>query len=177
MNEDLKKKKKDLMKPDWTENLQHALEKLPKEEARQIVESMNKREIYSKVNNRKYQEDYIADYLEYLWKISESAYWKHVCATFDKQEGFLWGGYLWHLEKMCHIAIPSFVLKGVLDFILNSKGTDFEAVACIIKAQVIRFNRLEEINQYISALSKEQQDYMNKTIKEMIDCKPVYDSY
>ena len=31
---------------------------------------MTDSEVFSKVNNRRFQEDYIADYIEYLWTIS-----------------------------------------------------------------------------------------------------------
>ena len=63
-NKKLSEKKQELMKPDWTENLHHELQELPLQEAKWIVENMTDSEIFSKVNNRRFQEDYIADYIE-----------------------------------------------------------------------------------------------------------------
>lgn len=80
-NKKLSEKKQELMKPDWTENLHHELQELPLQEAKWIVENMTDSEIFSKVNNRRFQEDYIADYIEYLWTISPIAYWKHIIAS------------------------------------------------------------------------------------------------
>lgn len=66
------------MEPDWTENLHHELQKLPSQEAKWIVENMTSLEAVSKVNNRRYQEDYIANYIESFWSIIPSACWKHI---------------------------------------------------------------------------------------------------
>lgn len=65
-NKKLSEKKQELMKPDWTENLHHELQELPLQEAKWIVENMTDSEIFSKVNNRRFQEDYIADYIQFL---------------------------------------------------------------------------------------------------------------
>jgi hypothetical protein len=89
-DKELSETKKELMKPDWTENFHNALEELQPADAKKIVESMTDVEIYSKVNNRKFQEDYIADYLEYLWDISESSFWKHLKTTLDVHHHLLW---------------------------------------------------------------------------------------
>lgn len=83
------------MKPGWTEDLHHSLEELQPEDAKKIIESMTDDEIYQKVNNRKFQEDYIADYLEYLWDISESSFWKHVKTTLDVNQN------LWLFVTLC----------------------------------------------------------------------------
>ncbi len=79
MNEkEINKIMRTLMGPDWTENLHEELKVLQPEDSKKIVESMTDSEIFQKVNARRFQEDYIADYLEYLWEISETAFWKHV---------------------------------------------------------------------------------------------------
>lgn len=88
-NKKLSEKKQELMKPDWTENLHHELQELPLQEAKWIVENMTDSEIFSKVNNRRFQEDYIADYIEYLWTISPIAYWKHIIASLSPNIGAL----------------------------------------------------------------------------------------
>jgi len=108
--------KKELMKPDWTENLHHALEELQPEDAKKIVESMTDNEIYRKVNNRRFQEDYIADYLAYLWDISESSFWKHVKTTLDVNQDLLWSENMFHFEKLCSENIPNDVLVAVIKY-------------------------------------------------------------
>ena len=64
-NKKLSEKKQELMKPDWTETLHHELQELPLQEAKWIVENMTDSEIFSKVNNRRFQEDYISDNMDY----------------------------------------------------------------------------------------------------------------
>lgn len=181
-NEELKKVKKELMKPYWTEELHHCLEDLQPEDARKIVESMTHTEVYRKVNNRRFQEDYISDYLEYLWKISESAYWRHLIVTLDTTVGLLWGGDMPHFEKMCTSEIPAEVLKAVLNFafrcdVKEDYTQDFEAIGCVVKAQVERFGRINEIKKYISSLNENLQESANKKILEMIKCRCNYTFY
>jgi len=174
---EIKKLKAKLMKPDWTENLHHDLEKLQSEDAKKIVESMNNTEIYQKVNIRRFQEDYIADYLEYLWEISENSFWKHVKVTLDIDKGILWSDNIFHFEKLCNEKIPNDVLVAVLDFAVGCDDKfkpDIEAIGCVIKAQVEEFDRLSEITNYISLLTKEDQDDANTRINEMINCKCNY---
>lgn len=179
-NKKLDEHKKELMKPDWTENLHHALEELQTNDARKIVDSMNETEIYAKVNNRQFQQDYIADYLEYLWEISEQAYWKHVIITLDLEVGLLWSDNMSHFEKLCNEKIPIGVLKAVLDFAIGCQieenyKQDYEAIGCVVRAQVKKFNRMAEIKKYISSLDKEKA--ANKRINEMIKSKCHYNFY
>lgn len=181
-DKEIEKRKTELMKPGWTEDLHHSLEELQPEVAKTIVESMTDNEIYRKVNNRQFQEDYIADYLEYLWEISETAYWKHVKNTLDLEHGILWGDHMSHFEKMCQNKIPDDVLKAVLDFALSVEvkdnyKQDFEAIGCVVKAQVENFKRLDEIKKYISSLEKAEQILANVRIKEMIKCDCNYQFY
>ncbi len=174
---EIQKLKEELMKPDWTENLHHELENLQPVDAIKFVESMNNSEIYQKVNVRKFQQDYIADYLEYLWEISETAFWRHVIITLDLREGFLWSDNMFHFEKMCNVKIPKDVLTAVLDFAIEcdeKSKYDIEIIGCVIKAQVNNFERLAEIRKHISLLEGDKQDIANKRINEMIKRKCNY---
>jgi len=178
-NEKLKEKKKELMKPDWTENLHHALEELHTEDAKKIVESMTDKEIYQKVNNRQFQEDYIADYLEFLWEISKKAYWRHLKSTLNLEHGILWGDHMAHFEKLCNNIIPNDVWDAVLDFALNvgiegNYTQDFEAIGCVIKSQAEKFGRLKEIKKRILLLDKDKQEEANKRIRKMLNSKCNY---
>lgn len=179
-DEEIKKKKKELMMPAWTEDLHHELEELAPEDSKKIVESMSNTEIYTKVNNRKFQQDYIADYLMYLWEISESAFWKHIKSTLNIEIGLLWGTDMLHFEKMCDVKIPDDVLIAVLNFAVNCDKEceqDFEAIGCVIKAQVDDFNRLTEIKEYIAKLALEKQKDANERIIKMINSQCNYTFY
>ena len=177
-DKELEKKKKELMKPDWTENLHHALEELQTEDAKKIVESMTDREIYQKVNIRRHQEDYIADYLEYLWEISETAYWRHLKSTLDVTVGILWGADMPHFRKLCTCEIPDDVWQAVLEFAIDCDDKqDIEAIGCVMKAQAEKFGRLKDIKNYISRFDEEIKDSANKKIQEMLMKKCNYTFY
>lgn len=179
-NKEFIKKKKELMKPGWTEDLHHELEALNQEDAKKIVESMTDKEIYIKVNNRQFQEDYIADYIEYLWEISEEAYWKHIIITLDVDIGILWSDNMSHFEKMCNTRIPDDILKAILNLVIKyneKEENDLDAVGCVIKAQIKDFNRLDEINVYTASLGNNQQKIIDERIKKMVSSKSKYMFY
>jgi hypothetical protein len=170
-NSELKKLKSKLMEPDWTETLHHELEKLNPKDAKIIVESMTDEEIDGKVNARLHQQDYIVDYIEFLWEISETAFWRHVAISLDVESGILWGDHMPHLEKMCEVSIPNNVLKAVIDLVVRceeSNKQDLYAIGCVIRAQVKKFDRLGEINKYIESLDLDEQTIAKKRIPEMI---------
>ena len=170
-NKKLSEKKQELMKPDWTENLHHELQELPLQEAKWIVENMTDSEIFSKVNNRRFQEDYIADYIEYLWTISLIAYWKHIIASLSPNIGALWSDNMSHFRKMCTIKIPVDVLHAVLSFAIShddKNRQDSEAIGCVIKAQIDKFGRIDEIKAYISSLPENQRVFAKEKIFEYV---------
>lgn len=173
-DKDLRKLKKELMKPGWTEDLHHGLKKLPQEDAAKIVGTMTDQEIKNKVNNRYHQEDYIGDYLRYLWKINKQAFWRHVKITFNTEVGVLWSDNMFHFEIMCKEKIPDDVLNSVLTFAIESPDTvnqDFEAVGCIIKAQVERFDRAAEIDTFILHLDEEKKEIAKQRIDYLLNCE------
>jgi hypothetical protein len=175
----IEKLKKELMEPGWTEELHQALIELGPSNAKKIVDSMTFDEIYSKVNLRNRQQDYIAEYLDFLWEISESAYWKHLIITLDLKIGFLWADDMLHFEKLCNTKIPEDVLEAVLDFaigveIKENYTQDFEIIACVVKAQAEKFDRIDDINKYISELSNDIQESAKSKITRMINCECQY---
>ncbi len=170
-NKDLVKRKKEIMKNVWVEDRHHDLQKLPKEDAVQIVESMTKTEIYMNVNMRRMQGDYIADYLDYLWEISKPAFWKHINTSIDLKEGILWGGDLNYIRIMCSEVIPKEVLISVIKFITFYKKDfiqDFEIIGCVVKAQVEKFGRLPEINDIITGFDNPNQLIAHAQVNEMV---------
>lgn len=168
--------KKKLMKEHWVEERHRQLKELSMDDAKIIVESMNEREVYLNVNVRHTQEDYIADYLEFLWKISPAAFWKHMLISLDANEGVLWGGDMPHFEKMCRQKIPNEVWDAVLKFIFESDGKfeqDLEAIGCVVKAQAEKYGRMLEIESFIASLSDTSQEIVSARINKMLNspCK------
>ena len=176
---EIKELKAQLMNPDWTENLHHTLEDLDKSDAKYIVESMTSAEIYSKVNNRRFQEDYIADYLEYLWEISEIGYWKHIEKILNPKIGILWSDNMNHFEKLCSVKIPDFILKAVVKFAIKCRveDQDFEAIAGVIKAQVDKFDRLRKINDIIDSLNANKIEPAKQKISLLLKTECNYNFY
>ncbi len=180
MKKELKDKKKELMQLDWTENVHHSLEKMDDSDVKEIVESMTEEEICSKVNNRKFQEDYIGDYIQYLWHISKPAYWKHVIATINSDIGLLWGGDMDHFQKMCNMEIPDEILDAVLKFCSecdDNDKQDLEAIGCVVKAQIDKFSRLSYIMNYVSNLPVDVQSTTRGRIEEFTKHECAYNFY
>lgn len=178
MNPELKEVKEVLMNEHWTENLHYGLKELSQGDAKEIVESMDEYEIDSKVNIRQFQNDYIADYIEYLWDISRSAYWQHIIISLnpDTEVGLLWSDNMSHVEKMCTTDIPQNVMNAVLNFVYKSNDSqDLEALAEVIKSQVKTFSKQNEIKLFSSSLPIEDQKTFDTKIQEMLASESVYD--
>lgn len=168
--------KHDLINRHWTEELHLGLQEIDEEDAIKIVESMNEEEIIYKVNSRRFQQDYIADYLEYLWEISEKSFWKHVKETFNENVGLLWSDNMFYFERLCYENIPSSILSVVVEYIgccADEEKQDLELLGCIIKSQAEDFNRLAEIKNTISSFPVKNGKIANRRITEMIN-KPCH---
>ncbi|MGL6351932.1 MAG: hypothetical protein ACRC2U_19285 [Aeromonas sp.] len=178
MNPELKEVKEVLMNEHWTENLHYGLKELSQGDAKEIVESMDEYEIDSKVNIRQFQNDYIADYIEYLWDISRSAYWQHIIISLnpDTEVGLLWSDNMSHVEKMCTTDIPQNVMNAVLNFVYKSNNSqDLEALTEVIKSQVKTFSKQNQIKVFSSSLPIEDQKTFNTKIEGMLVSESVYD--
>ena len=168
--------KNDLINRHWTEELHLGLQEIDEQDAIKIVESMNEEEINYKVNFRKFQEDYIADYLEYLWKISETSFWVHVKATFNEDVGLLWSDNMFYFERLCYENIPSSMLNVVVEYIgacADEEKQDLELLGCIVKSQAENFNRLPEIKNIISSLPLKNGQIAKRRVAEMVN-KPCH---
>lgn len=73
----------------WTEDAHHYLERLPEDTAIRVLEALHPEQMFSLVNYRSRQEDYIGDYLAYVWEASPDAFWRHIEQTFISEEGML----------------------------------------------------------------------------------------
>ena len=179
-NDEIIKKKDELMSEHWTENLHHSLQDLHPDVAKKIIDSMDDDEIYVKVNHRKFQEDYIVDYLNYLWEINEEAFWRQLIISLDPEVGVVWGSYMPHFEKMCKNRIPEEVLEAVILFLINDTQKieqDIEAIGCVLRAQAKRFNRLDEIKNYVFSLNLEEEKDIINQIEQLIETPPSYSFY
>lgn len=168
--------KHDLINRHWTEELHLGLQEIDEEDAIKIVESMTEEEINYKVNLRRFQQDYIADYLEFLWEISETSFWEHVKATFNENVGLLWSDNMFYFEKLCYENIHSSMLMVVVEYIGNcadEEKQDLELLGCIIKSQVEGFNRLAEIKNIISSLPGKNAQIAKRRVTELIN-KPCH---
>lgn len=175
--DELYKKKEELMKSVWTEDLHDELGKMKPNDAKLIIESMSNSEIYSKVNIRRHQEDYIADYIEYLWEISKPTYWKHIIISLDPQVGTLWSDNMNHFDRMCSQKIPKEVLFAVLNFAIEIEENfkqDLETIGCVIKAQIDKFGRIDEIKEYILSLEEKKQEVASRRVFELAKQECVY---
>ena len=148
--------KKQLLSEHFIEDMQRSLEEMPEDVAKQIIDSMSEKEIYIRVSKRRMQEDYVADYIDFLWDISRDAFWKHVSATFDIKEGLLWGGDMLYIEKIFKNEIQSVLLEKIIEFWVNYTSENSEAyemdidgLGCILKAQCVRFDQKENILKHL----------------------------
>jgi len=175
---ELKLLRDELMKPDWTETLHDELKELTEIDANKIIESMTDAEIYQKVNNRRFQGDYIADYLCYIWEINELAFWKQIKITFDNEIGILWGDDMQHFRIMCENKVPKDVLFTMINYIVfdsrQESKNDLNAIGCVIKAQVKKYWEWSEIKKYILGLPDIENNEVLNFIKKLIKQKCPY---
>lgn len=176
MTNSLKSLKEKLLNESWTENFHLSLGELADKDAKEIVDSMDAREIYRKVNIKTHQEDYIADYLEYLWDISENSFWKHIEILLQDDEELLWSDNMFYFEKLCNENIPSNILEAIIFYIKDHKENvqDIELLSDIIIHQVKKYKRLNEINNIISSLPKNKMDEMKRTITTILASSTTY---
>jgi len=78
-----------LMEMQWTEQRHNYISELDEDISRRVTEALLPEQILILVNYRTFQEDYIGDYLEYLWDVSELAFWRHIEQTFLSTDGML----------------------------------------------------------------------------------------
>lgn len=79
----------EFMSSRWTEDKHDYLTTVSPEIARAILALLTSDDIDRIVNVRRYQADYIGDYLEFISDLDEAIYWAHVEKTFEAEEGFL----------------------------------------------------------------------------------------
>jgi len=152
------------------ECIQRELEEIDRDTARQIIVSMDDQKVYKNVNMRKFQSDYICDYLGFLWDISKKDFWRHVKASFELSEGLLWGDNMIHCQKMIEGGIPEDVWVSLVYFALNvEEERDIDALGCVLKVQINKFRKQQEIIDLIQCLPESSQAAAKKRIKYMLE--------
>lgn len=73
----------------WTEDAHRYLEELDEDLATAVLNSLGPEQIDQLVNYRHRQEDYIGDYLEFVWQLSQDAFWRHIEQIFMSDGGML----------------------------------------------------------------------------------------
>lgn len=110
----------------WTEERHHFLEKLSPEVAHNLLKLLDKDDLEIIVNHRKFQQDYIGDYLSYLWNLDEDSFWKHLGKTFESEEGLLIYDNNVHIEIMCAYDMPQEAWLQLLDSLLNAHRSELQ---------------------------------------------------
>lgn len=167
---DINDLKHQINKDNDIESIQHQLEDIDTNIARQIIVSMDDQKVYTNVNMRTFQSDYICDYLEFLWEISKKDFWRHVKASFDPSEGLLWGDNMIHCRKMQEFQIPDDVWVALIHFSLSVvEEQDIDALGCILKVQVRKFRKQQEIYDLIQGLPESNQHFAKERIDNMLE--------
>ncbi|BAK73251.1 hypothetical protein [Arcobacter sp. L] len=172
MRNELEKIKENLMSFFWTEDLHYGLEELDDEDVKEIVESMNDDEIALKVNRKRHQQDYIADYLKYLWNISEIAFWRHIDMLFYDNDEFLSSDNMFFYEQLCQEKIPSKTLALAIDYLRNFEtmnSYEYGNLSEIIKNQVENYQRLDEVKLIVSTYTGHDLNFMKLKLTEILD--------
>jgi len=130
--------KKLLFSDYWIEDRHRFLKELSHEERLELVASFNTDEILSNVNRRKFQEDYISDYLEYLYRISKKSFWLHITAMFSSGgDGILWSDNFFYIEKIRSEELPDLTFELILSYFqANMQSQDSDILKDIIASQV-----------------------------------------
>jgi len=169
-NPDLDSFRDELKRELSIETIHQKLKLLSPGQAQQVVEGFSNFKVRMNVNVRQYQEDYIARYMLYLWEISQESFWKHIKASFNKYQGILWGDDMEYIGILCNNFIPEEVMKRIIEFLVEPelRSQDKEGISCIIKAQVLKFDRSSDIAALIDKLPKKLRGQASTYIAEMV---------
>lgn len=152
------------------ETIHHKIMDLPREEAVELVDLFTNNRVFRNVNVRGQQEDYIAEYLYYLWKISPASFWRHIKSLLNPARDLLWGSDMDYMVIMARNRMPDDVWKKVIEFATQSNiwEQDKDAMASLLQAQCKRFNRREELDKIINSYPKTRKQAAKERIDELM---------
>lgn len=165
----------------WVEERHHVLESMSPKDAKSLVDSLNQYEIEANVNYRRFQEDYIADFLEYLWAISKKTFWKHIETALKHPHGLIFSDNPTYIEVIKEQKMPKYVFKRLLITIrsmltknvdeLNILNLELELLIDIVNSKLCTHNeaiRLKPLYiEWFNTLNSRQQKVVTELIKKV----------
>ncbi len=131
----------------WTEDKHKMLLSLPLSTSRHLLQSLDPDEIVWMVNARRFQEDYIGDYLRDLWLIDQDSFWEHLVHVFSSEEGLLTYDGEDYVEVICSEDIPeslwTTILKSLLTGNKRAIHEDPTGYECELLARIVAFQTEE----------------------------------
>ncbi|MCE9610617.1 MAG: hypothetical protein K8R23_10525 [Chthoniobacter sp.] len=166
----------------WTEDRQKYLSHLPRAAAIQLLRGIDESGLEIVVNHRRFQEDYIGDYLKYVSEIDLKSYWAHIEAMFKSPEGILIYDGTSHVEMMTSHDMPERVWLALLASVINAHRnllrSGKEWFELTLLKQIINYQincsagktrKRELLETWISSLSEPDRVMAAKYIEEYSD--------
>ncbi len=163
----------------WTEERHHFLESLSPEVARALLAELGPDDLEIIVNARRFQQDYIGDYLAYLSELDDDIYWEHLGKTFESEEGLLIYDDDAHIRAMETRDMPLKAWQQLLDSLFEvyadeltnrSYGYLLECFPAIIHFQTEGARYINEkrkaLVKLFETLGPEEQDALIDFLKE-----------
>lgn len=124
----------------WVEDRHKFLKSLPIEDEKQLVDSFSENEIDMNVNYRRFQEQYICDYIDYLWQVSKRSFWKHIAISLKNTEGLIPSESDFTTSIMVTERMPKYVFKPLikaLERLVRKSEDPINDIFCEVHAEII----------------------------------------
>ena len=177
-NVNLSKFKEEFFSEYWVESRHDLLKSLRPEEAKELVETFDDSEVHRNVNSRRYQEDYIGDYLEELWDISKESFWQHIKVSWRHPEGTVIGDHNFHIGIMKTEHVPDDVWAEILNSLTSEESywmfMDFWHDIIINQTMNLKWKvrRQKQLLEWFSELDEKDKKLAGKRLREIFDNKP-----
>ncbi|MFG0859794.1 hypothetical protein, partial [Pseudomonas sp. CJQ_13] len=148
----------------WTEDKHDYLTTVSPEVAKAILALLTPDDIDRIVNVRRFQADYIGDYLEFISDLDEAIYWAHLEKTFEAEEGFLLYDGDAHIAVMEEKQIPMSLWNLLIDNFLTIE----DDLAGVIFKQTERCADRGEKRSALLAIASEMDDEDKARLAELV---------
>lgn len=148
----------------WTEDKHDYLTTVSPEVAKAILALLTPDDIDRIVNVRRFQADYIGDYLEFISDLDETIYWAHLEKTFEAEEGFLLYDGDAHIAAMEEKQIPMSLWNLLIDNFLTMD----DDLAGVIFNQTERFADRDEKRSALLAIASGMDDEDKARLAELV---------
>lgn len=130
-----------------TEDRHQFLLSLRPDLAHKLLKSLTADDLEDTVNRRRFQEDYIGDYIKDLWDIDHEAFWTHIAKTLESAEGMLIYDSTAHASIMSSQSMPLDVWERLLGCMILAHRKDLADPKTSYEAEVftdvLRFQTTE----------------------------------